>query len=152
MCIRDRGNCFDAEQESKLPDAPKLRIFKSSREHWHEPLNESRDRLSKWVACTAETAATTSAVSYHFGKTLQETLGIPVGIIVQAYAGTPIEGWMPAEIQRDDQRTQMHIAQLDKNSRRFDRNDALKTYKQELLTYQQTVSYTHLTLPTNREV
>ena len=133
------GNCFDAEQETKRANAPNLRIFKSSREHWHEPLNESRDRLSKWVACTPETAAMTSAVSYHFGKTLQETLGIPVGIIVQAYAGTPIEGWMPAEIQRDDQRTQMHIAQLDRNSRRFDRNDALKTYKQELLTYQQKI-------------
>ena len=133
------GNCFDAEQETKRANAPNLRIFKSSREHWHEPLNESRDRLSKWVACTPETAATTSAVSYHFGKTLQETLGIPVGIIVQAYAGTPIEGWMPAGIQRDDQRTQMHIAQLDRNSRRFDRNDALKTYKQELRTYQQKI-------------
>ena len=133
------GNCFDAEQETKRANAPNLRIFKSSREHWHEPLNESRDRLSKWVACTPETAAMTSAVSYHFGKTLQETLGIPVGIIVQAYAGTPIEGWMPAEIQRDDKRTQVHIAQLDRNSRRFDRNDALKTYKQELLTYQQRI-------------
>ena len=134
------GNCFDAEQETKRANAPNLRIFKSSREHWHEPLNESRDQLSKWVACTPETAAMTSAVSYHFGKTLQETLGIPVGIIVQAYAGTPIEGWMPAEIQRDDQRTQMHIAQLDRNSRRFDRNDALKTYKQELLAYQQKIN------------
>ena len=133
------GNCFDAEQETKRANAANLRIFKSSREHWHEPLTESRDRLSKWVACTPETAAMTSAVSYHFGKTLQETLGIPVGIIVQAYAGTPIEGWMPAAIQRHDERTQMHIAQLDKNSRRFDRDDALKTYNQELLTYQQKI-------------
>ena len=75
------GNCFDAEQRSgkTCQSLPTCRIFKSSREHWHEPLNESRDRLSKWVACTPETAAMTSAVSYHFGKTLQETLGSPCG-------------------------------------------------------------------------
>ena len=134
------GNCFDSDAEAKHANIPNFRIFKSSREHWHEPLEESRDRLSEWVPCTPETAATTSAVSYHFGKTLQQTLGVPVGIIVQAYAGTPIEGWMPAEIQRNDKRTRMHIAQLDRNSRRFDRDEALQTYRQELLLYQQKIA------------
>ena len=133
------GNCFDAENEIERANAPHLRIFKSSREHWHKPLKESRDLLAKWVPCTPETAATTSAVSYHFGRTLQEALGIPVGIIVQAYAGTPIEGWMPADIQAGDERTEIHMAQLDKNSRRFDRNEALKTYEQELIAYRQKI-------------
>ena len=133
------GNCFDAENETARAKTPNLRIFKSSREHWHEPLNESRDLLAKWVSCTPETAAATSAVSYHFGKTLQEALGIPVGIIVQAYAGTPIEGWIPADIQKNDRRTNLHIAQLDKNSRRYDRDEALKTHEQEIITYRQKI-------------
>ena len=30
---------------------------------------------------------------------LHQELGVPVGLIQQAYAGTPIEGWMPWEIQ-----------------------------------------------------
>ena len=36
-----------------------------------------------------------AVVDYYFGKKLHDELGIPVGIIQQAYAGTPIEGWMP---------------------------------------------------------
>ena len=133
------GNCFDAETEVISADAPNFRIFKSSREHWHQPLKESRDRLSKWAPCTPETAAATSAVSYYFGKTIHEAIDIPVGIIVQAYAGTPIEGWMPTDIQTGDRRTAAHIAQLEKNSRRFDRDEALKIYEQELITYKQKI-------------
>ena len=62
------GNCFDAESETARAKTPNLRIYQSSREHWHQPLKESRDLLAKWVPCTPETAAATSAVSYHFGK------------------------------------------------------------------------------------
>lgn len=134
------GNCFDADREAVGAKAPNLRIFKSSREHWHEPLEESRDLLATWVSCTPETAATTSAVSYYFGKTLQEALGVPVGIIVQAYAGTPIEGWMPKDIQAGDKRTEQHMVQLNKTSRRYDRDDALKTWEQEHITYKQKIA------------
>jgi sialate O-acetylesterase len=91
---------FGGEEEAARANAPNFRIFKSSREHWHEPLKESRDRLAKWSPCKPESAAATSAVSYYFGKKLHDELGIPVGIIVQAFAGTPIEGWMPWEIQK----------------------------------------------------
>ena len=41
------GNTFGAEQETAV-DLPNFRIFKSQREHWHEPLEESRDRLQQW--------------------------------------------------------------------------------------------------------
>ena len=134
------GNCFDAEKEAAQANAPNLRIFSSSREHWHHPLSESRDLLATWVTCTPATAARTSAVSYYFGKTLQEALDVPVGIIVQAYAGTPIEGWIPKEIQTNDKRTQEHIAQLNKVSRRYDRDDALKTWEQEHITYKHKIA------------
>lgn len=134
------GNCFDAEKEAAEANAPHLRIYSSSREHWHQPLSESRDLLATWVTCTPVTAARTSAVSYYFGKTLQEALGIPVGIIVQAYAGTPIEGWIPKEIQTNDKRTQEHIAQLNKVSRRYDRDDALKTWEREHITYKEKIA------------
>ena len=95
-------------------DLLKNRIFVSQREHWHEPLKESRDRLASWSPCNPTSAAATSAVSYYFGRTLQRALDIPVGIIVQAYAGTPIEGWMPKEIQADDPRMNAAIEDMKK--------------------------------------
>ena len=95
------GNSFDAEQEADV-NLPDFRIFKSAREHWHEPLEMNRDRLVRWKPCTPESAAETSAVSYYFGKKLHQELGIPVGIIQRAYAGTPIEGWMPWEVHNQE--------------------------------------------------
>lgn len=45
----------------------------------------------------------TSSVAYTFAKKLQETLGVPVGIINSAIGGTAIEGWLSREaIESDD--------------------------------------------------
>jgi sialate O-acetylesterase len=133
------ANSFEAEGEAEV-DLPNLRIFRSAREHWHEPLHENRDRLAKWKPCDPKSAAETSAVSYYFGKTLQQKLGVPVGIIQRAYAGTPIEGWMPWSIQSKDSRSIAHKKSLDDGSRRLisrgqTKQKALAEYKKELKEY-----------------
>jgi sialate O-acetylesterase len=133
------ANSFEAEGESDV-DLPNLRIFRSAREHWHEPLEENRDRLAKWKPCNPESAAETSAVAYYFGKTLQQKLGVPVGIIQRAYAGTPIEGWMPWDIQRDDPRAQAHKKGLDVSANRMmgrgqSKQQALDLFQKELAEY-----------------
>ena len=133
------GNSFAAEKEAKV-DLPHFRIFRSAREHWHEPLKENRDRLAQWKPCDPQSAAETSAVAYYFGKKLQQTLGVPVGIIQRAYAGTPIEGWMPWSIQRDDPRSQAHKQSIDAGSKRLiargmTKEKALAAYLKELAEY-----------------
>ena len=52
-------------------------------------------------------------------QSLQQKLGVPVGIIQRAYAGTPIEGWMPWDIQRNDPRAQAHKKGLDDSANRM---------------------------------
>lgn len=129
------GNTFGGDQEAASANFRDFRIFKSSREHWHEPLKQSRDRLAKWSPCNPESAAATSAVSYYFGKKLHQELGVPVGIIIQAYAGTPIEGWMPREIQLDDPRTKLLEADIEKRSRRFSKKEQIAAFEKELQEY-----------------
>ncbi len=134
------GNSFESEGEADV-NLPDFRIFKSSREHWHEPLEQSRDRLSTWKPCDPESAAETSAVSYYFGKKLHQELGIPVGIIQQAFAGTPIEGWMPWDIQKEDPRAIAHRTGYDENATRMIEKmgqtpeKALATFEAELADY-----------------
>ena len=108
----------DSDEVAKAND-PDFRIFRSAREHWHQPLEIPRDRLAKWVTCTPKSAARTSAVAFYFGSKLRKELKIPIGIIVQAYAGTPIESWMPQELQANDSRTQEAIKVHEKNSARL---------------------------------
>ncbi len=134
------GNSFEAKGESDV-NLPNLRLFRSAREHWHEPLEENRDRLAKWKPCTPESAAETSAVSYYFGKTLHQKLGVPVGIIQRAFAGTPIEGWMPWHFQKDDPRAVAHRKLMDANANRQMENrgqteeKAFAAFEKELAEY-----------------
>ena len=65
---------------------------------------------------------------------------MPVGIIQRAYAGTPIEGWMPWDIQSGDPRSILHKKMLDEGSQRLlsrgqTKQKALAEYQEELEEY-----------------
>jgi len=50
-----------------------------------------------WQVCTPETAGGFSAAAYYFGRHLHRELGVPIGLLVRAVGGTPIEFWTPRE-------------------------------------------------------
>ncbi|MCH2180322.1 MAG: sialate O-acetylesterase, partial [Mariniblastus sp.] len=135
------GNSFGAERQTSV-NLSDLRIYRSEREHWHQPLEKNRDQLAQWKMCDQETASETSAVAFYFGKQLQQELGVPVGIIQRAYAGTPIEGWMPWEIQQIDTRTIEHKQSLDRLAQRRAKSagetriKAIAQFQKELTEYE----------------
>ncbi|MCF0160890.1 MAG: sialate O-acetylesterase, partial [Bacteroidaceae bacterium] len=49
---------------------------------------------AKWEACTPESAKAFSAVGYYFAQALQDSLQVPVGVIVNAVGGSGIEAWI----------------------------------------------------------
>ncbi|MBO7067640.1 MAG: sialate O-acetylesterase [Bacteroidaceae bacterium] len=49
---------------------------------------------ASWTDCTPETAADFSAVAYYFGRMLQDSLQVPIGLIANAVGGTTIESWI----------------------------------------------------------
>lgn len=49
---------------------------------------------TKWNVCSPETAGNFSAVAYYFGKKLQDSLQVPVGLICNAIGGSPTEAWI----------------------------------------------------------
>lgn len=55
-----------------------------------------------WKVCTPEEMKLFSAVGYFFGKKLQQTLNIPVGLINSSWGGTSAEVWMPGQIVEND--------------------------------------------------
>jgi sialate O-acetylesterase len=48
-----------------------------------------------WQDCTDSTLSFFSACGYFFGKNLQETLKVPIGLIASNWGGTRIEPWTP---------------------------------------------------------
>ena len=51
----------------------------------------------RWQACTPETVADFSAVGYCFGRQLHQTLGVPIGLIDNAWGGSAAEAWVNRE-------------------------------------------------------
>ena len=53
-----------------------------------------QDMQGQWMVASPETSGGFSAVAYHFGKTIQEALGVPVGIVISA-AGSSVRRQRP---------------------------------------------------------
>lgn len=49
---------------------------------------------AKWAECSPATAGSFSAAAYYFGKMLQDSLKVPVGLICNAIGGSPAEAWI----------------------------------------------------------
>lgn len=71
-----------------------LRLFTVERAYNENP---QKNVNGNWSLAAPEVVSDFSAVGYQFGKRLQEELGVPVGIIISSWGGTPIKAWMNPE-------------------------------------------------------
>jgi len=55
-----------------------------------------------WKVCTPEEMIHFSAVGYFFGKQLQQSLNVPVGLINSNWGGTAAEVWTPGNLVSND--------------------------------------------------
>ena len=51
----------------------------------------------EWQLCNKESVGGFSAVAYFFGKKLNQSLNIPIGLINSSWGGSPAETWIPKE-------------------------------------------------------
>ncbi|HEY3417699.1 MAG TPA: acetyl esterase, partial [Armatimonadota bacterium] len=58
----------------------------------------------KWTVAGPSTAGTFTAVGYYFGKSLQQALQVPVGLVNASWNSSPVEAWTSQEaLDRDPQ-------------------------------------------------
>lgn len=60
----------------------------------HRNLIPQSDIKGSWEECGPASSPDFSAAAYFFGKMLQETLEVPVGLISSNWGGTRVEAWM----------------------------------------------------------
>ena len=75
---------------------PQLREFQVG-EYSSPPSPPIEDCRGSWAVADPKTSGVFSGVAYYFGKKLQNTLQVPVGIIHGSEGATKIEVWMPPE-------------------------------------------------------
>jgi sialate O-acetylesterase len=68
-----------------------IRLFTVDRVKSLEP---AKDFPGKWLECNPENVASFSATGYFFGRMIQKTLNVPVGLICSSWGGTRIEPWI----------------------------------------------------------
>ena len=61
-----------------------------------------KDFRGAWQTCRPETAAGFSAVGYFFGRQLHLALGVPVGLINDAWGGSACEAWIRRDVLAAD--------------------------------------------------
>ena len=82
---------------------PKVRLFRVQNEtSTSGPKDDIRPTNINWKPLTKQNAWLFSAVGYFLGKRMQEETGIPQGIIVNSWGGTPIEAWVSADSLKQD--------------------------------------------------
>jgi len=79
---------------------PNLRLFTANKVTNTLPQALTR---GQWQACTPQTIVSQgtwggfSAVGYFFGRDLQQSIHVPIGLIQTSWGGTPIEAWTSRE-------------------------------------------------------
>ena len=81
----------EAEAELAAARHPRLRLFRAM----HRLSEYALDDLygKPWAESSPQTARDFSAVGYHFGRYLEESAGVPIGLIQVAWGGTPVDAW-----------------------------------------------------------
>jgi sialate O-acetylesterase len=101
----DQAN--DPDLEKAAATFPNIRLISVPQVGIQEP---QWNFSGQWTSCTPETVGSFSAVGYFFGRQLHQTLGVPVGLIDNAWGGSAAEAWVQRGKLAADERFKPLIA------------------------------------------
>lgn len=85
------SRCFEPAGDIAASANPHLRLFTVPKLKALEPV---ADVKAEWKVCGPDTVKDFSGVAYYFGRALQRTRNVPVGLIHTSWGGSPAEVWM----------------------------------------------------------
>ncbi|MFM8634450.1 MAG: sialate O-acetylesterase [Planctomycetia bacterium] len=84
----------DPDLEKAAATFPNIRLISVPQVGTQEPQWNFK---GSWQSCSPQTVGNFSAVGYFFGRQLHQTLGVPVGLINNAWGGSAAEAWVKRE-------------------------------------------------------
>jgi len=88
---------------------PELRFFHIQKLSAPYPQQEVR---GKWEVCTPQSMHSFSAAGYFFGRTINENIHQPLGLIESCWGGTPVQSWTPIEVFNNSEKLAVSAAVL----------------------------------------
>jgi len=104
-------NSNDADVEIASANYPQIRLLRVPSVGRQEPQDNFK---GEWEVCSPEAVKDFSSVGYFFGRRLHQTLGVPVGLVNNAWGGSSAEAWVPREVLEADSRYAAYIKDRDK--------------------------------------
>jgi sialate O-acetylesterase len=124
------------DTESAQGNLPNLRLFSiSTNEQADLPEDIDRSTIDTggWVASTPATALEFSAIGFVFGKQIQLSTGIPIGVIKNSRGGASMEALVPLQKFQEIPSGKALVAAINAQRASFDlQAESLKTYEREL--------------------
>jgi len=110
------GKTWTADLDVALAKYPQIRLISVPQVGTQEI---QEDFKGQWEECSPDTVGTFTAVGYHYGRVLHEMLGVPVGLIDNAWGGSACEAWVKRDLLEKDARFKDIIERWQKTEATF---------------------------------
>lgn len=101
------SSTWDADLDIAQAKFPQIRLISVPQVGTQEIQDDFK---GQWEECSPANAGQFTAVGYHFGRVLHEMLGVPVGLIDNAWGGSACEAWVKRDVLEKDPRFASIIA------------------------------------------
>ncbi|MGV3662837.1 MAG: sialate O-acetylesterase [Prosthecobacter sp.] len=127
---------WDADLEVAQAKHPLIRLISVPQVGTQEIQDDFK---GQWEECSPTNVGAFTAVGYHFGRILHEMLGVPVGLIDNAWGGSACEAWVRRDLLENDPRFKPLVERFKKvedsfSQEAFDKQAA--AYQKKLDEYQ----------------
>jgi sialate O-acetylesterase len=122
----------DRDLERQTAKYPMIRLISVPPVGTQEPQKDFRGR---WEPCRPETVGGFSAVGYFFGRQLHQTLGVPIGLIDNAWGGSACEAWIRRDRLAADEKYAPLLAQWEQIEKDLPR--AMSEYESKLAAWRE---------------
>lgn len=120
---------WTADTDIALAKYPQIRLISVPNVGTQE---NQDDFKGQWEECSPATVGTFTAVGYHYGRVLHEMLGVPVGLIDNAWGGSACEAW----IKRSDLEKDARFKSIIENWKKTESTFSEAELEKQIATYQ----------------
>jgi len=94
------ADAANGKEEVANANHPQIRLFNEMKVGTENLGWPEQDEHAQWQPCSPESVQTFSATAYYFGRELQKTLNVPIGLIHASVGGSKVEGWTSRDTLR----------------------------------------------------
>ena len=120
----------NAKEEIAAANYPKIRLISVPIKGASEPQDNF---TGKWVECSPATVGHFSAAEYFFGRELQKTLNVPIGLIHCSWGGSSCEAWTKRSVLEGNPLYEPMLARYDKAVAAYDPEKAKAAHEKRVV-------------------